>query len=112
MLEMKIGNRFLVASYASISVLKYGHSHRISLDWKGWTMRLVQFIAVVGTVVGMSACSSFTQMQDTVTKFDQGVHSASTAQMNLFHQVQAAECSRNLYVQAFSFATAKKTRDT
>ena len=75
-------------------------------------MRL-QLIAIAGVAVGLSACSTgLTQMQDTVTKFDQGAHSASTAQMSLFRQVQTAECTRDFYKQAFSFATAQKDPDT
>ena len=36
-------------------------------------MRLLQLIAIAGVAFGVSACSSgLTQMQDTVTKFDQG----------------------------------------
>ena len=75
-------------------------------------MRLFQLITIIGSVVGISACSGLTQMQDTVTKFDQGVHTASIAQMNLFHQVQQAECTRNFYQEAFSFATAQKDTKT
>ncbi len=76
-------------------------------------MRPLQLIAILGAAVGMSACSAgLSQMQDTVTKFDQGAHSAGTAEMSLFHQVQAAECSRNFYAQAFSFATAQKDQKT
>jgi hypothetical protein len=76
-------------------------------------MRLLQLIAIAGVAVGLPSCSTgLTQMQDTVTKFDQGAHSASTAQMSLFHQVQAAECTRDFYKQAFSFATAQKDLET
>jgi hypothetical protein len=76
-------------------------------------MRPLQLIAILGAAVGMSACSAgLTQMQDTVTKFDQGAHAAGTAEMSLLHQVQAAECSRNFYAQAFSFATAQKDKKT
>jgi len=76
-------------------------------------MRLLQLIAIVGAAVGLSACSTgLTRMQDTVTKFDQGAHSAGAAQMGFFRQVQAAECTRNFYKQAFSFATAQKDPQT
>jgi hypothetical protein len=72
-------------------------------------MRLLQVIAIVGVSISVSACSTgLTQMQDTAAKFDQGAHSASTAQMSLFHQVQEAECRGNFYAQAFSFATRQE----
>jgi hypothetical protein len=53
-----------------------------------------------------TACTPLTQMQDTAAKFNQSVHVAGAAQISLFHQVQAAECSRNFYRQGFDFATA------
>ena len=37
---------------------------------------------IVAAVFAFSGCAGLTQMQDTVTKFDQGAHSVSTAQMS------------------------------
>jgi hypothetical protein len=65
-------------------------------------------LIIVVAVIALSGCAGLTQMQDTVTKFDQGAHSVSTAQMSLFHQVQAAECNRNFYEKAFNFAQGEK----
>ena len=59
----------------------------------------------------LSACSTFgrlTETQDTISKFDQGVHAVSVSEMAFLHQVQAAECTRNFYEQAFAFATAQR----
>jgi hypothetical protein len=58
------------------------------------------------SAVFTAACTPLTQMQDTAAKFNQGVHIAAAAEVNLFHQVQAAECARNFYRQGFDFATA------
>jgi hypothetical protein len=44
-------------------------------------------------------------MQDTAAKFDQGVHTATAAEAALFTQVQAAECTRDVYTHGFDFAT-------
>jgi hypothetical protein len=74
----------------------------------GGAMRLFQLAAIAVGVTCVSACSGLTQMQDTINKFDQGAHTASTAQMSLFKQVQQAECNRNFYNTALSFAAAKK----
>jgi hypothetical protein len=57
-------------------------------------------------IVATSACAGLTQMQDTAAKFDQGVHTASAAELSLFTQNQAAECSRTFYLQGFEFAVA------
>jgi hypothetical protein len=54
----------------------------------------------------LSACSGLTQMQDTLTKFDQGAHQVNTAEISLFRQLQTAECNRLFYNQAFDFTTA------
>ena len=55
----------------------------------------------------LGACTGLTQMQDTASKFNQSVHVATAAEMNLFREVQAAECSRNFFAQGFTFATAQ-----
>jgi len=81
----------------------------IKFDERGIKVKTVLFlIATVFLLSGCAGMGGFTQMQDTVAKFDQGVHSASTAQMSLFHQVQAAECNRNFYKLAFDFAQGEK----
>jgi hypothetical protein len=54
--------------------------------------------------VGLVGCSGLTQLQDSVTKFDQGVHSASTAQMNFFLAVQTADCNHQFYTNAYNWA--------
>lgn len=71
-------------------------------------MKLPGLLIASAISVVVSACAGLTQMQDAAAKFDQGVHTASAAEMNLFTQVQAAECSRNFYVQGFNFATAAR----
>ena len=75
-------------------------------------MKRMPISATVAIGVAASACSGLTQMQDTAAKFDQGVHTVSAAEMNLFTQVQAAECSRNFYVRGFDFATAPRDKTT
>ena len=58
----------------------------------------------------LPACSTFSrlaQTQDTVSKFDQGVQTVSVSEMAFLRQVQAAECTRDFYEQAYKFATAQ-----
>jgi hypothetical protein len=68
-------------------------------------IKLLLSIIAVATIAG---CAGLSQIQDTITKFDQGVHSTSTAQMNFFRAVQVADCTNQFYKQAFSYATGKK----
>jgi hypothetical protein len=65
--------------------------------------------SIAGGAAALSACAGLTQMQDTTAKFDQGVHYAGAAELSLFTQVRAAECTRDFYRNGFDFATA--TRD-
>jgi hypothetical protein len=77
-------------------------------------MKPVAYLALIG-VTTLSACSTFSQLaqtQDIVSKFDQGIHTVSVAEMSYLHQVQTAECSRNFYGQAYDFASAQKDPNT
>lgn len=72
----------------------------------------VAFIALICTCA-LSACSTFSrlaQRQETVSNFDQGVHTVGTSEMAFLHQVQAAECTRDFYEQAYKFATAQDSK--
>jgi hypothetical protein len=59
------------------------------------------------TAVTIAGCAGLTQMQDSITKFDQGVHSASAAQMNFFRAVQVADCTNQFYTQTYNWAIHK-----
>ncbi len=65
-------------------------------------------IAVI--VLSLVGCAGLTQMQDSVTKFDQGAHSASVAEMNFLRAVQAADCNYQFYTQAADWAQGKSSR--
>jgi hypothetical protein len=72
-------------------------------------------LIVLMCACGLGGCSTFSryaQMQDTISKFDQGVHTVSVSEMAFLHQVQAAECTQNFYEQAFAFATAQQDPGT
>src|SRR5580698_1882225 len=61
--------------------------------------------------LGLAGCSTvarYAQVEDTISKFDQGVHTVNVSQMALLRQVRTADCTRNLYQQAFQFATAQQ----
>jgi hypothetical protein len=75
-------------------------------------MRGREICAAASAVMYLSSCTGLTQMQDTAAKFDQGVHAATSAEMSLFHNVQAAQCNRDFYRAGFDFATAERDRHT
>ncbi len=75
-------------------------------------MKPLSSLLAIGSAISLSACVGLTQMQDTAAKFDQGVHEVTVAELNLFNQVQSAECSRNFYTQGFNFVTARTDANT
>jgi hypothetical protein len=61
--------------------------------------------------LGLAGCSKvgrYAQVEDTISKFDQGVHTVNVSQMAFLHQVRPADCTRNFCQQAFQFATAQE----
>jgi hypothetical protein len=71
----------------------------------------VRLIACVVSVAGLAGCSTLSQVQDTLTKFDQGVHSVATAQTTFMQSVRAVDCEREFYRQAIGYATSKRGID-
>lgn len=55
-------------------------------------------------VIGLSGCSGLTQLQDSVSKFSQGVHTISTTQTAFFHAVKTADCSNQFFDHALASA--------
>ena len=55
--------------------------------------------------VALSGCSGLTQMQDTVSKFDEATHAVASDQMTFLRQVQVADCANQFYTAALGFAT-------
>ncbi|MGA2223597.1 MAG: hypothetical protein ABSH41_04045 [Syntrophobacteraceae bacterium] len=58
--------------------------------------------ALVG--VSLAGCAGLTQIEDTITKYDQGAHSVSAAEMNFFKSVQTVDCTSQFYLQAIGWA--------
>lgn len=52
----------------------------------------------------ISGCSGLTQIQDTISRFDQGTHSVATGEMAYFRAVQTADCENQFYRQAYNFS--------
>jgi hypothetical protein len=54
-------------------------------------------------VLALAGCAGLTQVQDTVTKFDQGAHAVSTSQVAFLRAAQAADCTYQFYTKALDF---------
>ncbi len=63
------------------------------------------------TTFTLSGCASLTQMQDSISKFDQGVHSISTSQMAYFNGAHMIECERQFYANSVLTALSEKNID-
>jgi hypothetical protein len=70
-------------------------------------MKLKLLLSVI-MVMAVAGCAGLTQIQDSVTKFDQGVHLASTAQMSFFRAVQVADCTNQFYRKTYEWAKDHK----
>jgi len=64
-------------------------------------------IAVAAMAAGalLAGCAGLTQMQDTISRMDQGVHTVATGETAFLHEVQAADCANQFYSSAFLFST-------
>jgi hypothetical protein len=63
-----------------------------------------QILVLFAIGISLAGCAGLTQMEDTITKFDQGAHTLSTAQMNYFQAVQVVDCTSAFYIQAIGWA--------
>jgi hypothetical protein len=70
-------------------------------------MRLRLLFSII-LITAITGCSGLSQIKDPISKFDQGVHSASTAQMNFFRAVQIADCTNQFYNQTADWAIEKR----
>jgi hypothetical protein len=71
---------------------------------------LIRSVAVATAIgVSLSACSGLTQMQDSLSKFDQGTHAVASAQESFFGNVQAFDCTTQFYAQTQSWAVGAST---
>jgi hypothetical protein len=59
--------------------------------------------ALLPVIFCLFGCSGLTQVQDSVTKFDQGAHSVSTTQMAFLKSAQLADCDFQFYQAALDF---------
>jgi hypothetical protein len=64
-------------------------------------------VVLVAAASSLTACSGLTQVQDSISKFDQSTHSVATAQTTFFEAVQAADCDSQFYDAAYSYAQNK-----
>ena len=53
---------------------------------------------VVAAALAIAGCSGLSQVQDSISKFDQGAHSVATAQMTFLRSVRAVDC-QDQYIQ-------------
>ena len=76
----------------------------------GGGLMKIPILAAVICALSLSACTTlehYSETQNNASKFDQGAHLVSVAEMAFLRQVQKAECTRDFYEQAYRFATAQ-----
>ena len=66
---------------------------------------MLSFIAVIGATV--SGCAGMTQLQDSITKFDQSAHSVSTAEIQYLDNIRELDCNAQFLNQAVSWSASE-----
>lgn len=61
-------------------------------------------LAGLALLAGLVGCSGLTQVQDTLSRFDEGAHAAAVAQMSFFRAARTAECDAQFYGAAYDYA--------
>jgi len=67
---------------------------------------LRQFPTTIVICTCFAGCSGLTQIQDTVTKFDQGAHTLSTTQIAFAKSAQTADCNFQFYENVWNYSKA------
>jgi hypothetical protein len=80
---------------------------RVNFQFGKFVNSLSRYGALCVVIALMSGCSGLTQMQDSLSKFDQGVHSISTSQMAFYDGVYKIECEDLFFHAAYDYSTAK-----
>jgi hypothetical protein len=63
-----------------------------------------QSIVVILVALSLAGCSGISQVKDTISKYNQGIHSVSSTEMNFFRSAQSAECTADFYGKANRWA--------
>lgn len=61
-------------------------------------------IAAWAPAAFLTACSGLTQMQDSLSKFDQGAHTVSASQTTFLNGVHTVECEAQFYKGAYDYS--------
>jgi hypothetical protein len=64
-------------------------------------------VGLAAIFTAMAGCAGLTQIQDTVTKFDQGAHAVSASEVAFLRAAQTADCNFQFYSQALMFVADK-----
>lgn len=81
----------------------------VNFQFRKFAISLRRYAALFAVIALMSGCSTLTQMQDSLSKFDQGAHSIATSQMAFFNGVHTVECEKQFYDTAYAYSEDLKT---
>jgi hypothetical protein len=70
--------------------------------------RLCSFLEIVLISMALSACTPFSQIQNSVSRFDQATHTAANAETAFIDAVLTVDCEAQFYEEAFNYAAKKQ----